>query len=173
MKKHIINDHNLIDEDIEMKVIRVKGLIFNSKGQILLVYNNNTYQFPGGHLNENEEIDECIKREILEEIGIEVEVKERPFICIETYDNNYFNSDRKVLNTIYYYKFFTDEMPDITKTNYDEFELESEFKLFYINFNNIEEFINKKIEEKEIDEKIAREMLYVIEEYNEIYGGKI
>ena len=50
MKKIIINDHNLTDEDMEQVVVRVKGMIINSKGKILLAHNNNTYQFPGGHL---------------------------------------------------------------------------------------------------------------------------
>ena len=170
MKEFIINDDNIEDEEIEMKVVRVKGLIFNSSGQILLVFNNNTYQFPGGHLDENEELESCIKREILEETGIELEVEEEPFLCIETYDNNYFGTEKKVLNTIYYYRFFTDLAPDITKTNYDEFEKNSEFKLFYVNFKDIEDFINKKIETKEINIKIAREMLRVVREYNKIYG---
>ena len=38
MKKIIINDHNLTDEDMEKVVVRVKGMIINSKGKILLVF---------------------------------------------------------------------------------------------------------------------------------------
>ena len=49
MKTIIFNDNNLTDNDIEMRVVRVKGLMFNSSGKILLAHNNNTYQFPGGH----------------------------------------------------------------------------------------------------------------------------
>ncbi len=173
MKEFVINDNNLNDDDIEMKVVRVKGLVFNSNGKILLVFNNNTYQFPGGHLDDNEEIDDCIKREILEEVGIDLKITEDPFLCIETYDDNYFGTGKKVLNTIYYYRFFTDLEPDITKTHYDELELNTEFKICYINYSDIETFINEKIELGEIDIKIAREMLHVIKEYNKMYGGNI
>lgn len=170
MKEFVINDYNLNDEDIQMKVIRVKALILNSSGKLLLVFNNNTYQFPGGHLDENETIEECIKREIKEEIGIELEVNDEPFLCIETYDNNYFGTGKKVLNTIYYYRFFTDLVPDISKTHYDEFEMNSEFKLFYVNFDDVEDFIHKKTEIKEFDLRISREMLHVIKEYKKIYN---
>lgn len=173
MKEFVINDNNLNDDDIEMKVVRVKGLVFNSNGKILLVFNNNTYQFPGGHLDDNEEIDDCIKREILEEVGIDLKITEDPFLCIETYDDNYFGTGKKVLNTIYYYRFFTDLEPDIMKTHYDELELNTEFKICYINYSDIETFINEKIELGEIDIKIAREMLHVIKEYNKMYGGNI
>ena len=172
MKEFVINDDNLRDEDIEMKVIRVKALILNSKGNILLAFNNNTYQFPGGHLDEGESIDECMKREIKEEVGIDVEVGE-PFLSIETYDSNYFNTGKKVLNTIYYYKVFTDLEPNFSNTKYDELELKTDFDLFYVDFSNLEKFINSKIDSNEIDPKIAREMLHVVKEYNKIYGGSI
>ena len=43
MKEIIINENNLKDSDIEKKVVRVKGLLINSSGQILLAHNNNTY----------------------------------------------------------------------------------------------------------------------------------
>ena len=76
MREIIINDNNLKDEDISEKVIRVKGLMINSKGKILLAHNNNTYQFPGRHLEENENMDDCIVREIKEETGIDLEVIE-------------------------------------------------------------------------------------------------
>ena len=70
MKTIIFNDNNLTDNDIEMRVVRVKGLMLNSSGKILLAHNNNTYQFPGGHLEDNEEKDTCLIREIKEETGI-------------------------------------------------------------------------------------------------------
>ena len=62
MKTIIFNDNNLTDNDIEMRVVRVKGLMFNSSGKILLAHNNNTYQFPGGHLEDNEEKNKRNKR---------------------------------------------------------------------------------------------------------------
>ena len=172
MKEFVINDDNLRDEDIEKKVVRVKALILNSKGNILLVYNNNTYQFPGGHVDEDEEIDECMKREIREEVGIDVEVDD-PFLSIETYDNDYFGTGKKVLNTIYYYRVFTDLEPDFSKTKYDALEMKTDFDLFYVDFSSLEEFIITKMNSDEIDPKIAREMLHVVKEYNKIYGGEI
>ena len=171
MKEIIINDNNLRDEDIELKVTRVKGLMINSRGKILLAHNNNTYQFPGGHTEEGENIDDCIIREIREETGIDLEVTEKPFLCISTYDNDYFGTGKKVLNSIYYYRFFTDEVPDYSKTHYDELELATDFNLFYLNFSDLEDFLKKNIESASIDSNIGREMLHVVEEYNKMFGG--
>lgn len=171
MKEIVFNDYNLTDSDIEKSVIRVKALLINSSGKILLAHNNNTYQFPGGHLEDNEIMDQCIIREVKEETGIDVNILERPFLCIKTYDNDYFGTGKKVLNSIYYYRIFTDELPNFNETHYDELELATEFNLYYVVFADLENFINKSIAEGTIDPKIGREMIQVVHLYNEIFGG--
>ena len=169
MKEIVINDSGLTDEDIETKVIRVKGLLLNSKGKILLAHNNNTYQFPGGHVEDDETMDECIIREIKDETGITLSVTEEPFLCIKTYDDDYFGTGKKVLNSIYYYRFFTDEVPNFNETHYDELELATEFNLFYLNFNQLEDFLNQHLSPDKMDPKIAREMIHVVEEYHKMF----
>ena len=171
MKQIIFNDNNLTDNDIELKVVRVKALMINSNGKILLAHNNNTYQFPGGHTEENESKKDCLIREVMEETGIELNVDEEPFLCITTYDNNYFGSGKKVLNSIYYYRTFTDSLPDLSKTHYDELELATDFNLYYVNFNTLEKFLKNAIENGSIDVNIAKEMINVIDVYHEVYGG--
>lgn len=172
MKEIIINDKNITKEEIEKEVVRVKGLIINSKGKILIAHNNNTYQLPGGHVDGDESIDECIVREIKEETGINLEVTEGPFMSVVTYDHDYFGTGKKVLNSIYYYRFFTDEEPNIEETQYDELELATDFNLFYINFSDFDSFLQKNIDNGSIDKNIGREMLYVFSEYNNMFGGE-
>lgn len=171
MKQIIFNNNNLTDNDIELKVVRVKALMINSNGKILLAHNNNTYQFPGGHTEENESKKDCLIREVMEETGIELNVDEEPFLCITTYDNNYFGSGKKVLNSIYYYRTFTDSLPDLSKTHYDELELATDFNLYYVNFNTLEKFLKNAIENGSIDVNIAKEMINVVDVYHEVYGG--
>lgn len=171
MKEIVINERQLTKDDMEKEVIRVKGLIINSKGKILIAHNNNTYQLPGGHKDDEETIDECIVREIKEETGIDLEVTEGPFMSIVTYDHDYFGTGKKVLSSIYYYRFFSDEEPDLAETKYDELELATDFNLFYVNFSDFDSFLQKSIDEGSIDKNIGREMLYVFSEYNDMFGG--
>ena len=171
MKKIIINDYMLKDEDIEKEVERVKGLVINSDNKILLAFNNNTYQFLGGHLEKNEKKEICLQREIKEEAGIDVEVEDNPFLNIITYDNNYFDTGIKVKNSIYYYRIICDKMPDFSNTKYDELEIKSDFNLIYVNFFELENFIKNNLKNGLIDENIGREMLYALEVYNNVYGG--
>ena len=170
MKEIVINNKQLTDADIEQEVIRVKALIVNSSGKILLAHNNNTYQFPGGHKESSEEMQEALIREVKEETGIYITGNVEPFMNITTYDDDYFATGKRVKNSIYYYRILTDEVPNLQETHYDELELETEFKLFYLPISELKSFLEKKIAEKEIDESIGVEMLFVVEEYDNIFG---
>ena len=75
MREIIHNNDNLREEDITETVIRAKALIVTN-GNILIGNENNFFEFPGGHLEDNETVDECLKREILEETGIELDDSE-------------------------------------------------------------------------------------------------
>tara|TARA_B100000965_G_scaffold115366_1_gene95209 strand:- start:1060 stop:1464 length:405 start_codon:yes stop_codon:yes gene_type:complete len=64
-----------------MKTIEVLcGLIFNSKNKLLITRRcsgdfKSKWEFPGGKLEKDETEKECLKREILEELNIEINVK--------------------------------------------------------------------------------------------------
>ena len=56
MKTIITNNYNLTEEEMTETVKRVKVLLINSNEEILLGYSNHEYQFPGGHVEEDEEL---------------------------------------------------------------------------------------------------------------------
>lgn len=70
MIEKIFNYDNLVISDIDCVVTRVKAVIINSKGELLLGHSYNTYQFPGGHLEENEDLNVGLERELKEELGV-------------------------------------------------------------------------------------------------------
>jgi 8-oxo-dGTP diphosphatase len=61
------------------KIIGV-GVIWNDRGQILIDRRRSTgvlggfWEFPGGKIEQGETVENCIKREIWEELGIAIEV---------------------------------------------------------------------------------------------------
>ena len=170
MKRYFINDNKLKKYEIEDSVVRVKAFIVNDNNEVLLVFNNNTYQFPGGHKNKDEALEAALKREVKEELGIDnIKLNYLPFLCITTYDCNYIKRKKKIENTIYYYRIDSSIKPDINKINLSDLEKNSLFRIEYVNIKKLRSFLNKKLKDGSIIEEIAREMLIAVDSYFKTY----
>lgn len=157
----IINKDNLKESEIDSIVKRVKSLIINSNNEILLGYSNNEYQFPGGHVEEGETIEHALKREVLEETGIEIENNIKAFYRINGYYKDWpcKGKNRKTEN--YYFIINTDLKPNLSKASYTNSEKEGNFSLKYIPLESVEELLIKNKDTR----GIAKEMLTVIRFY--------
>ena len=166
MKKIIINNYNLKEEDMTEVVKRVKLLIINSNNEILLGYSHNDYQCPGGHVEEGEDLITTINREMKEETGIELNINNiEPFACSFGYYKDWPSKGKNRKIEIYYYEIKTDEKPNLDNTEYTEDEKDGNFELRYIPLDKVEEeFINNA---NIYGDKhgITKEMLKVFEIY--------
>jgi hypothetical protein len=64
-------------------IVAAAGIVVNSSGEILLVKNNRRgWEFPGGQVEVGENVIDAVKREIMEEAGVEIEVGE--VFCISS-----------------------------------------------------------------------------------------
>ncbi len=165
MKRIVINNDNLDILNIDETVIRVKALMTNNKGELLIVHNNHTYQFPGGHWKKTESLEETLRREIKEETGITVKIETGPFMVIEEYYDNYLSTGKTRCNKMYYYIVPTNDRPDIKEMSLSGIERETDFKLFYVSVNDMEQFIKESMESHQIENIIGEEMLSVMDEY--------
>ena len=171
MKQIFINEDNLLEEELEGTVIRVKAMLINSNNEILLAHNNGTYQYPGGHKEDDEGMEETLIREVKEETGIDVDLDIGPFMQIVTYDADYFGTGKKVCSKIYYYVIHTDEVPNYQETNYDELECQTEFNLLYTDVLGLGDFLDDAVKEGMMDAGICNEMKLVVDEYNRLYNN--
>ncbi len=85
--------------------VRVYGLLINELNQVLVadeVFKNGmkATKFPGGGLELGEGTIDGLKREFVEETGIEVEVKEH-FYTTDFFQHSYFDSESQIIS-IYY-----------------------------------------------------------------------
>ena len=163
MKETIYNYDYLTLEDITEVSIRVKALIINSTKEILLGKSDISYQFPGGHLEDNENLIEALKREVLEETGIEISDEEidRPF-----YKVTYLNKDYPVKginrkSEIYYYVVKTDKEVDLSKVKLTKNEVKNNYRLEKIPLLSSIGVISKN----DNDKVIERDLIDAIEEY--------
>lgn len=119
---------NDINKDCENVVTRVKAIIVNSKEEILLGYSYYEYQFPGGHVEEGENLNFALKRELKEETGLDYDTTNlEPFAVLKKYVQ-----ESKTIINIYYYKIFDDRIPNLRNTNYTDEEIDGNYKLRYI-----------------------------------------
>lgn len=163
MKKIIINKSNLKESNITEIVKRVKMLIINSNNEILLGYSYHDYQFPGGHVEDGESLIEAMNRELLEETGIKLDIKnKKPFAIFIGYYKDWPKKDNNRKIEIYYYIIKTDKKPNLNNTLYTESEKAGGFELRYI---PIEKLITELKDNalKYGDKKgIAKEMLELL-----------
>ena len=160
MKQLITNKYNLTDSDMTEVVKRVKVLLVNSNNDVLLGYSYNNYQFPGGHVEENETLVQAVNREVLEETGIELNITNiEPFACAIGYYKDWPAEGKNRKIEIYYYEVKTDEKPNLENTEYTENEKNGNFELRYIPLLDVENVLKTNAEEYGDENGIAREMI--------------
>lgn len=165
MKTIIYNNHNLNEEDINDRKYRARGLIINSKNEILMGFCENTYQFPGGHLEGNESIFECLKREVREETGLDIKEEDAElFYVIKYYNKDYPEPGINRYTEFSYFKIFTDEHYDKDKMNLDEVELANNFELRYIKLEEFEQVLDIIKENNERTKLVHEEIKMVFQE---------
>lgn len=169
MKEVLYNYDNLNLEEIDEVVTRAKGLIINSNNEITLGYSHKTYQFPGGHLEDGETLEECLLREIKEETGIEIyDADLKPFEKITYYNKNYHGSGKNRKNEIYYYIIKTNAKFDMNNAKLDIGEKEGDFTAKTLPIENIEKILLDSITDNQINKVIVEEMLDIFKEYKKI-----
>ena len=63
--------------------VSAKGVLINSEGRVLLLKNErNMWELPGGRIEQGEQPEQALIREIDEEIGITVSVKQLIDVCL-------------------------------------------------------------------------------------------
>ena len=166
MKEIFVNVDNLNSFDIEEEATRVKALIINNNNEILLGYSYNCYQFPGGHMEENEDILEVLKREIKEETGMDIDVSNtKPFLLSKFYIKNYPKTGKNRYNKIYYVLVKTNKKPDLKNTDYTQEEIIGNYELRYV---KKDEIVNTLIENCKLypeSKDITNEMLLMLDYY--------
>ncbi len=159
MKIKYFNYDKLAEEEMHDKVIRVKGLIINSRNEILLGEAFNTIQYPGGHLEGEESLEKALKREIKEETGITLKGKYEPFFAIKYFMKDYPKKGHNRALEIYYFKINTDIVYDLKKTKLDNQEQKGNFKLIYIPLEYLPKYLKLNEKRNPINKIVNREML--------------
>ena len=159
MKTKVVNYGHLKEEEITNRTIRVKGIILNSKEELLLAEAFTTIQFPGGHLEEGETLNEALKREILEETGIILNQEYEPFFNLKYYLKDYPKTGENGSIEIYYFYIKTEEPYNLKNTHLDDQEQNGGFHLTYIKKKDLKKYLKSHPGNLKINKIVANEML--------------
>lgn len=169
MKVKIFNKDKVNEDLIRDKIVRVKALIVNSKNEIMLGEAFGTIQFPGGHLEENETLNDGLKREMLEETGIEIRGIYEPFLVIKHFIKDPIGDNNRSLE-IYYFKIFTDEKFHMERVHLDDQETAGDFHLFYVPLKDVKKLLYRTINDNPRNKLITEEMLIALKEWKKTNG---
>jgi len=165
--KEIINNKNNLEESVINNIeVRIKALIINN-GKLMLGNEEGCFQFVGGHLEEGESHKDCLKREILEEAGITIDDNEIGE-CILKITDIYKDFPKENINTkndLYYYIVKTDKKPNLSNTNYTEYEKTHSFSIIYLNLDEAIEKIRDNMPNNKKNAWIAPDMIEALQEF--------
>lgn len=140
-------DIKIKEKNIKFKVRVSAVLIINNK---LLVnkYSEDSFCLPGGYVEIGETSSEAIKREVKEELNIEVDVEKIMGIC----ENFFVNSRKEMTHGIeFYYKVKPKDINNINLNNFDFVENDRGYKIVHhFRWLDINELENYKLLPKEI-----------------------
>ena len=141
--------HNIKIQSVDWNLkntIRIKVFLINSKNEILLGISNGGCQLPGGHLERGESFKETLIREIKEETGIELHLDYKPEPFFELAYKNHEKCSR-----VLYFLINTDMLPNLENTHYTQSEIEANFTLTYVPYDNFINFVKNNIKDTQIE----------------------
>ena len=170
MKQIDFNETKLTDTEIDKVVRKVRALVINNKTkQMLLVHYAGLYMLPGGSIDNGETEVEALRRELLEEAGIEVESHQTvPYLLINSYDRNYFDRKSGNINRLTQTTFFvvsTEQDIDETKKKLTESEKEKNHTIKYMNLSVARYLIETNPTDNPKRKQFDREILTALNEY--------
>ena len=165
LKTVIYNNDNVKKEEINKYVYRARGLIINSENEILLGKCDGNYQFPEGHLEFGETIDECLKREIKEETGIILKESYPLIYKVEYYNRNFPLEGDVIYTEFNYFLIRTDDLPNKNNMNLDEWEKEHNYECVYIKLEDLDDLLNTTMNDHHMNKIVYKEIKATIKEY--------
>ncbi|WP_422660592.1 NUDIX domain-containing protein [Paenibacillus sp. EC2-1] len=161
LESEIIESSN----ELESKKFNVRkssrAVVVNSDGKIALLFvsNNNYHKLPGGGVEEGENLHAALKREIIEEVGSQIDIMDEIGLVIE------YRNKHELLQLSYSY--FCKVVGEIGSPKYTNQELDSGFQLIWIGIEEAILILRNDRPNNYIAQFIQRRDLAILEKVRE------
>lgn len=170
MKEIVINNQNLKEYEINDLMVKVRAIIVNDSNEIIIARVYDNYSFPGGKVDKYEKPIDALKREILEETGININCyNENPFLLITNYKKNYKKKTKKMIVNkkvvTFYYIINGNFSINMANLNLSDNEKNNGFEIFLVDIDNLNNLFDKNENNNELFINNHQELFIVINEY--------
>lgn len=159
-----INDDNLTLNDINKFIKRPRAIIVNSKNEALIAYASTTthFEFPGGHLEHDETLDEALAREVQEETGIDIS-NDRiyPFYRLQYLCKDFPEEGVNTSIEFFYYVIYTDKKVNMANSHLDTGEKVEKFSSSFIPIEDIEGILEENLKKSKELNTAARDIHHI------------
>lgn len=170
MRKIVLNESNLRDEEIEFKRYKARALIIDDDNIVTLCNYGDVYMLPGGKIDNGESVEEALLRELEEELGLDFDKNElKELVTVVNMAPNYpiGDSSRFANRACYtdYYVIRSNRKIDKNRVKLTDREKKHNFRIEYIPLDRILEVIDNNEHRSFRNKYFVRELLAVLNIY--------
>jgi len=142
----------------------VRAVLLNDKQQVALinVSKNKYHKLPGGGVDEGESLEQALKREVMEEVGYEMELKEGIGVIVEYRNDN----DRLQIS----YCYIADVTGGDGVNNLEQDEIDDGFQTMWVDIDEAIKLLEQDKPEEYNGKFIVIRDLAIIKEAKQILG---